>query len=338
MQLLLDMSFTAVWRSLASLQMVIFCRTGADIAKFGVGGDEAAMMSLVRAAAAEAAAAAGAEAGASAVPSRAAACVLQLRGMGSSHEVGERINAFLSTPLPDAGALLHQRVLLLLGDMSVVSAPQLNYARQLVDAALELIPPAHRPLVLALVHCPPEQLQLGFPYHAVPASDWGFTFCDALGLSDAIPDVAAATAVATAAGGVSSAASAPAPASTRLATDPRRWVAVGYGLLDRPTPDEARVEFEAEFVKALRQAISGVSSIQNAMDKKLLIKRDVVAADTIYIGRTPGITPQKRVEAAMAIFQTRPYLRDILLDCFVHTWGDTLQVCVCYSLSLFDAA
>ena len=117
--------------------------------------------------------------------------------------------------------------------------PSLSSSNALqVDSALETIPRAERPIVLALVHCPPEQLQLGFPYHAVPASDWGFAFCDALGLSDAIPEAAAPAAT-----------DAAAPGANRLATDPRRWVAVGYGRLDRPTPAEARVEFEAEFVK-----------------------------------------------------------------------------------------
>ena len=111
------------------LQVVIFSRTGADVSKLGVGGDEAAVMSIVRAAAA---AAAGEGAAAWPVPSRAAVCVLQLRGMGSSHEVKERIKAFAAAPLTDAGALPHQRAMILLGDMSVVTAPQLNYARQQV--------------------------------------------------------------------------------------------------------------------------------------------------------------------------------------------------------------
>lgn len=234
-------------------------------------------------------------------------------------QVKERIREWVPAPLPDAAVPPHQRLLLLLGDMSVVTAPQLNYARQQVDAALEALPAAHRPLVLALVHCPPEQLQLGFPYHAVPASGWGFAFCDALGLSDAVPEPAAAAPAAAGA----------APGAHRLATDPRRWVAVGYGLLDRPTPAEARVEFEAEFVRALRQAVAGVKMDQPKMGKAYMRNRGIVAAETLYIetdrlSRQPNA--EKRVEAAMEIFQSRPYLRDIMLDCFVHTWGETLQV------------
>jgi hypothetical protein len=235
--------------------------------------------------------------------------------MGSSREVEERVRAFVSAPpQPSAGgAPAHQRVLLLLGDMSVVTAPQLNFARQQVDTALEAVPRADRPLVLALVHCPPEQLQLGFPYHAVPASDWGFAFCDALGLSDAIPEAAAA--------GSAPAASA---AAARLATDPRRWVAVGYGLLDRPTPAEARVEFEAEFVKALRAAVLGVKMNQSTMMSRHVRARGIEAAEALYVGG--AFNAEKRADAAMAIFQNRPYLRDVMLDCFVHTWGETLQV------------
>ena len=285
------------------------------------------MMALVRAAAASAAPEGG---DALPAPPRSAVCVLQLRAMGSSHEVKERIRAFISASAatPDVGSgapLPHQRVLLLLGDMSVVTAPQLNYARQQVDSSLEAVAPPQRPLVLALVHCPPEVLQLGFPYHAVPASNWGFAFCDALGLSDAIPEAPAAPApaAASAAGGGQAAVA----VGSRLTTDPRRWVAVGYGLLDRPTPAEARVEFEAEFLKALRQAMSGVKTDQTQMDKLRMLNRGVVAAQTLYISTVAKRpTPEARVDAAMEIFLSRPYLRDVLLDCFVHTWGQTLQV------------
>lgn len=51
----------------------------------------------------------------------------------------------------------------------------------------------------------------------------------------------------------------------------------------------------------------------------------IEAAEALYTGAA-SVKAEKRIEAAMAIFQTRPYLRDILLDCFVHTWGETLQV------------
>lgn len=312
---------TRTCAAIVATQVVIFSRTGADVSKLGVGGDETAFMALVRAAAAVAEAP---------VPARAAACVLQLRGMGSSREVEERVRAFVSAPAPpqagEGAALPHQRVLLLLGDMSVVTAPQLNFARQQVDAALEPVPREARPLVLALVHCPPEQLQLGFPYHAVPASDWGFAFCDALGLSDAIPELAAPSAVA------APPAAGAAAASARLATDPRRWVAVGYGLLDRPTPAEARVEFEAEFVKALRAAVTGVKMNQSTMTSRHIRARGIEAAEALYVGGP--FNAEKRADAAMAIFQSRPYLRDVLLDCFVHTWGETLQVRTGLPLSL----
>ena len=107
----------------ATAKMVIFSRTGADVSKLGVGGDEVAMMSLVRAAAAAA--------GIDVPVLRSAACVLQLRGIGSSKDVQAAVNSFVGAGAEgDLASLPHQRVLLLLADMSVVTAPQLNFARQ----------------------------------------------------------------------------------------------------------------------------------------------------------------------------------------------------------------
>jgi len=93
------------------------------------------------------------------------------------------------------------------------------------------------PLVFVLLHCPPEVVLLGFPYHAVPASGWEYCFCDALGLQDSgsspVPQAAESTAVAP--------------------VEPRHWIAVAYGLAQTLSPAEARAEFGPMFDDALDQ-------------------------------------------------------------------------------------
>ncbi len=61
------------------------------------------------------------------------------------------------------------------------------------------------------------------------------------------------------------------------------------------------------------------------MDKAKLKNRGVIAAATIY--DTPSIKHGKE-EAALKIFTERPYLRDVLLDCFVQKWGELFEVCI----------
>jgi hypothetical protein len=63
------------------------------------------------------------------------------------------------------------------------------------------------------------------------------------------------------------------------------------------------------------------------MDKAKLKNRGVVAAATIYDNSQQSRRMAKDV--AVAIFTDRPYLRDILLDCFVHTWAAVLEVGFC---------
>jgi hypothetical protein len=194
------------------------------------------------------------------------------------------------------------------GPESSIHRHRLRVTLQL-DQELESVAPCDRPLVLALVHCPPEQLQLGFPYHAVPAGGWDCVFCDALSLDDAIvtvPQEGSAT---------SSLARAPA------AKDPRRWAAVGFGLLERPTTADARVEFAGVFDEALRTAIEGVKTATD-MAADRLKARGVTATAKLYAARS---LPKAQVDLAMDVFQKRPYLRGVLLDCFVNVLTETLQ-------------
>jgi hypothetical protein len=117
----------------SSAKVLIFTRTSADMAKLGVG-EEREMLQLLQAAATRAACGAP-------LPQQSSLCVLQLRGLESSAAVTDRLKAFLRPAVvpPASSASVsvaeppqHQRLILLLADMSAVSAPQLNFVRQLV--------------------------------------------------------------------------------------------------------------------------------------------------------------------------------------------------------------
>jgi hypothetical protein len=109
-----------------------------------------------------------------------------------------------------------------------------------VDAVLAKLPVRSRPLVVAIAHCAPERLQLGFPYHAVPSNGWDMVFCDAFGLADTLPPSSASGALT-------------GQPSLRGIADPRRWIAVAYGLIAQPTLSHARAEFESILDVALAQ-------------------------------------------------------------------------------------
>lgn len=106
-----------------------------------------------------------------------------------------------------------------------------------VDIALDSIALTSQapPLICFIVHCPPELLNLGFPYHAVPVSGWQYAFCDAVSLDDVAQT------------GLDTSEPVLAPAN------PRRWVAAAFGLLDRLPVAEARAEFARFFEEALSQ-------------------------------------------------------------------------------------
>lgn len=322
-------------RSRAPAKVVIFTRTGADVAKLGVGDGEKNLMKLVAAGAAAATAATDGG-GAAAAPGVHAEdiCVLQLRGLSSSAGVKASLAAFLGSAraaAPAAAAMQcddarpRERLVLLLADMTMVTPSQLNLARAELDHELESLPAAARPLTVALAHCPAEQMQLGFPYHAVPTGGWDFCFCDALGLDDAMTagmrEAAAAAAATAPAQGAQSVA---APGTGALAvTDPRRWAAVGFALVDRPSPMEARIEFAGVFEAALRKAISGVKTHHVGATKVWLAdKRGVTATFQVY---GLGVSADSRTAAAASLFLSRPYLRNVLLDNFVGVMTETLQ-------------
>ncbi len=129
------------WTSHSSAKILIFTRTSADMAKLGVG-EERELELLVKAAAMKACGAAAA----ASVSQQRSICVLQLRGLGCSSTVSDRLKAFLHPVVPvSAGvrsaSMPHQRLILLLADMSVVSAAQLNFVRQLVRSYYAPPPP-----------------------------------------------------------------------------------------------------------------------------------------------------------------------------------------------------
>lgn len=170
------------------------------------------------------------------------------------------------------------------------------------------MPAEDRPLVVVLAHCPPEQLLFGFPYHAVPVEGWEFAFCDALGLADTQTQQA---------GG-------PAPEQPAVAaSDPRRWIAVGFGLIRQPKPEAARAEFLPLFLESLRAAARAAKTAVVGMTPQRLGARGVRAAARVYAAA--GVSDAQRAEAAVAIFTARPYLRDALLESFVAAWGATLE-------------
>jgi hypothetical protein len=69
--------------------------------------------------------------------------------------------------------------------------------------------------------------------------------------------------------------------------------------------------------------ITCAGGAKGGLNKDMLLTRGITLAEPIYNAKGP---PQaKRADLAMAIFVDRPYLKDVLLDCFVSTWGDTLQ-------------
>jgi hypothetical protein len=210
----------------ASAKLVIFTRTGTGVARLGMG-DEA-LLSLVQAGAAAATRKAGLDASFSSHIAPSAVSTLQLRSIGSSADVALRLSSFIvgKQQLP------RERVLLVLADMSEVTAQQVNCARQQVDeaisrAAISYGPAFSPPLVLVLAHCPPEVMSSTFPYHAVPVGGWDFVFCDAVSLLDG------------------------SGAASSASTDPRRWVAAAFGLVRQPSAAEARAEFSGPFDEAL---------------------------------------------------------------------------------------
>lgn len=243
-------------------KFMLFTRTDPGVARLVPG--DGAFLSLVRAGVADAAAAAGAGHVWGESEPASAVSVLQLRSIRSSEDVASRVASFMDAPC-DGGA----RVLLVIGDTTEVSASQVTCARQQVStlelqsdgadrstlASFEQIDAslvkwstgvqagtaqtisATLPLVFVLLHCPPEVVNIGFPYHAVPASGWEYCFCDALGLQDSgssqVPQAAESTAVAP--------------------VEPRRWIAVAYGLAQTLSPAEARAEFGPMFDDALDQ-------------------------------------------------------------------------------------
>ena len=99
------------------------------------------------------------------------------------------------------------------------------------------------PLVIFLVHCPPESLHLGFPYHAIPVNNWEFVFCDAVSLRD-VAAVAGSDVDAT--------------LSNYAPSDPRRWISSAYGLIN--TLPSSSVESRSEFTGFFDDALSQVSS------------------------------------------------------------------------------
>jgi hypothetical protein len=115
---------------LSAAKVIIFMRQSADLAAIGVGGAEPAMMQLLRAAVGPA------------VPiARSALCILQLRAMLSAQDVSQAIGDFLHQGVDGAlrariastePLLQRQRLLLLLADMTVITAAQLNSVRQQV--------------------------------------------------------------------------------------------------------------------------------------------------------------------------------------------------------------
>ena len=128
--------------------------------------------------------------------------------------------------------------LVTLSSLEQIDASLAKWSADVRAGAAQTVAPTP-PLVFVLLHCPPEVVNLGFPYHAVPASGWEYCFCDALGLQDAcaspLPQAAAGGATAVA------------PA------EPRRWIAVAYGLAQTLSPAEARAEFGPMFDDALDQ-------------------------------------------------------------------------------------
>jgi hypothetical protein len=115
---------------LSAAKVIIFMRQSADLAAIGVGGAEPAMMQLLRAAV-----------GPAGPMARSALCILQLRAMLSAQDVSQAIGDFLHQGVDGAlrariastePLLQRQRLLLLLADMSVITAAQLNSVRQQV--------------------------------------------------------------------------------------------------------------------------------------------------------------------------------------------------------------
>lgn len=182
-----------------------------------------------------------------------------------------------------------------------------------IDAALASAPPRRRPLVFLLVHCPPEALNLGFPYHAVPVNGWDFAFVDAVSYRDGSVLSPAAAAVAQPAAPI----------------EPRRWVAVAFGLVKRVSAAEARDEYAAVFDEALGQAASGLRTYQRGLNAKALAAAGVAASRATYlepVGGSQDAKARAAKAALLALFSSRRYLRDVLLDCFIRTCRVALNV------------
>ena len=77
------------------------------------------------------------------------------------------------------------------------------------------------------------------------------------------------------------------------------------------------------------QAASGLRTLQRGVPAKALVNAGVVAAKVIYQDAGAGSAQQKaaRAKAAiLAVFHGRPYLRDVLLGCFIRTCRVALTV------------
>ena len=295
-------------------KLMVFTRSDAEVAFIGM--TATPVLRIMQAAAADAAARLRA-AGATPIDSEVTAgdlFVLQLKAFSSSAAVTDAVAAFVDGD--DKGSRERpRRVLFVLADMAAVTAGQLNHARHVIDARLGALPSATpRPSVLFLLHCPPEQLQVGFPYHAIPTGGWDFVFADSLCLGAAT--AAAASPGSAGAGGA------------RLApTDPRSWVAIMYGLAELPTPEAARAEFGGVFIESLRRAVASFKV--NGVSAATLASRGVVASAPLYVEKPRG-RPKAVVEAAEAarvalvvrVFERCPPLRDALLD----SWLRVLHV------------
>jgi hypothetical protein len=233
--------------------------------------------------------------------------------LGGSHAVESAVRTFFES---GAEALGHRRLLVLVADMAAATKVQVNFARHVVDEAVGRDAAAGRmpPLVVLLLHSPPEWLQLKSVYNAVPVNGWEFAYCDSLGV-EADGATAGGTAAAAVAAGEDGDAEddataaergVPAPAGVaatlpRLSvTDPRRWMLVVFGLLDRPSSDTARAEFGRSFMHALAREAEALR-VQGRLPRPYLARRGVAVSAAVYAAPLPRQTPAQ-VAAAQAAF------------------------------------
>jgi hypothetical protein len=264
---------------------------------------------------------------------------LALYGTGSDMEAALHgaCSAAVARARHGASAGSRRSLIVVLVDLapSAATETQYHFALDVSRRIVSSVDCEYRPVLVFVVHFPPELAQFDARTTSVPTGNWRYVYVDSLGFANAAvfqstDGLVLSDAADVITEGVSESKGDDADDTTagvaehvhtvEEIADPRRWLAVAVGLRKAPSDAALQAEFGA-CVRADIGAVAAMARVQVVMKATEATRKGLKNTAVMY---TKSVTPE-RAAVIVDVFESRPYLLQELVTTFREAWTECLH-------------